>query len=418
MKKVDLIVFGATGFTGAQTAKFVDEIAPRYGLTWAIAGRDIRKIKELSERLDLKPETTIIADALDLQSVRKMVAQGKALINLAGPYAVYGPNVVAACAEAGVHYADLSGELLFVKDMIRKHDARARESGAIIMPCCGYESLPFDLGSALAASRYRERFGRNPERVDCLTRFQFAGRFLYPSDGLSGGTWGSAVNMMASEDVNGVTDPLFLLDGDTDWLPAESRKYSVLGNVFSRQSGWKAPMIPIPWLNPAVIYRSQQIARNTTNEAGYLYREGVDFSGFFPGDRLLKPFISIGLSLGVEAGEKMMKLPVSKPRKALSKLLRVVGPRPGDGPAPERLDLWNYFIDFTATGGQERAASAHIEASGHPGYKSTADIIGMTGLLLAGATGTLSERGGLMTPSTGLGLGSLREFNKARLVFS
>lgn len=418
MKEFDLVIFGATGLTGGQTAAYVNRLARDAGVRWAIAGRDISKLKSTVSTLALEPDGIVVADALDDDSVTAMVKRTRALINLAGPYALYGEKVIKACAENGVAYADLTGETLFVRDMIDKYHSVAKETGARIIPVCGYEALPFDLGCFLVAEKFATQNGVQPELVESVTRFQFDGKLMYPSDGLSGGTWGSAVEMFKNEDVEGIDDPHLLVDGDRSWLPEASGKYNLLKDALPRGKGWLAPMVPSPWLNPPVIYRSQEILRQGSTTNGFTYREGMDTSGYFPGDKLLKPFAALGLAMTMESGARLMALKNATPRKLAGKIMAAIGPKSGDGPKPERLDLWSYTIEFKATGPNGETATATVTGKGQPGYKSTADIIGQVGILLATDDDRLPQRAGILTPATGLGLGVLDDFEKARLKFS
>jgi short subunit dehydrogenase-like uncharacterized protein len=417
MKKVQLIIFGATGLTGRQTVLYVNKFAKEHGVSWAIAGRNEQKLQSLVAELDLDLDGVIVADALDEKSVQAMVKRTTALINLAGPYAIYGVNVIGQCAKQGVAYADLSGETLFVRDMIEKYGEAAKRTGARIIPVCGYEALPFDLGCLFVVDKFEEEYHQKPMLVEAIAQFHFDGNVIYPSDGLSGGTWGSAVEMFKTDNLDGVSDPHILVSSDRSWLPEESQRYQLLKNAFPHGGGWLAPMVPQPWLNPAVIYRTQEVLRAGNNDAGFTYREGMDTSGFFPGDKLLKPFTSVGMALMLEASDLLLKFDTAGPRKMMGKIMERIGPKPGDGPKAERLDLWSYTIEFKATDESGNTASATVTGKGQPGYKSTADIIGQVGLLLAKNDKRLPKRAGVLTPASALGLDLLDEFANARLYF-
>lgn len=417
MKKYDLIVFGATGATGGQTAKYLNKFAKQDGIRWAMAGRSQQKLEALVKSLNVTPDGVVVADALDGKSVEEMVQSTEAIINLAGPYALYGEHVYAACAKHGVAYADLAGELLFVREMIDRYGEQAKASGARIIPVAGYEALPFDLGSHMVAQRFVEKYQSQPTLVEAVARFEFEGKVIYPSDGLSGGTWGSAVELLKADNVEGVSDPHLLLHGDNNWLPESSRDYQLLKNAIPKGQGWLAPMVPSPWLNPPVVYRSQEILRAETQQEGYTYREGMDTSGIFPGDKLLKPITSVGLAMTMEAGAQLMKLPTKAPRKMAGKVMEMIGPKPGDGPKEERLDLWSYTINLTAKDDNGNSVKACVIGKGQPGYKSTADIIGEVGILMAKKDKRLPDLAGMLTPATGLGLEVLKDFERARLHF-
>jgi short subunit dehydrogenase-like uncharacterized protein len=417
MQKFDLIIFGATGLTGRQTVLYVNKFAKQQGISWAIAGRSADKLQSLITELKLDVDGVVVADALAAKSVQSMVKRTAALINLAGPYAIYGVNVIGQCAKQGVAYADLSGETLFVRDMIAQFGATATRTGARMIPVCGYEALPFDLGSMFVVDKFQQQYKQKPTLVEAVAQFHFNGKLIYPSDGISGGTWGSAVEMFKTDDLDGVSDPHILVEGDRSWLPEQSQQYQLLKNAFPHGSGWLAPMVPQPWLNPAVVYRSQEILRTDAKEDGYTYREGMNTSGFFPGDQLLKPLTSIGMAVALEASDWLLKFNTGGPRKMLGKFMQRIGPKPGDGPKAERLDLWSYTIKFNATDHAGNSATATVTGKGQPGYKSTADIIGQVGLLLAKNDNRLPQKAGILTPATALGLDVLDDFAGARLYF-
>lgn len=427
MANFDLIVYGATGATGGQTIAYLNEHAKTQGITWAVAGRNREKLEASVSQFSANPDGIVIADASDNAAVEQMVKQTKALINLAGPYALYGEPIIAACAQHGVAYADLAGEILFVKSMMDKYGEAALASGAKIIPTCGYEALPFDMGCFLAVDRFTQTFGKKPDNVNAIANFQFDGKYLLPSDGVSGGTWGSGVEMMKSDDLNGIENPHLLLQSDNAWLPKSSQQYHLLKNVKSKKHGWLAPMLPSPWLNPAIIYRSQEIFNTSDNEQvtnspedsqGFHYTEGMDTSGIFLGDKLLKPFVATSTAAAMQVAETMMKLPIAAPRKLLGSFMKMIGPAPGKGPKAERLDLWRYTISFYASDDAGNESTSMVEGIGQPGYKSTADMIGQVGILLASNDTRLPQRSGFLTPSTALGLDVLDDFAAARLSFT
>jgi short subunit dehydrogenase-like uncharacterized protein len=143
----------------------------------------------------------------------------------------------------------------------------------------------------------------------------------------------------------------------------------------------------------------------------------MNTSGFFPGDQMLKPLTSIGMAVALEASDWLLKFNTGGPRKMLGKFMQRIGPKPGDGPKAERLDLWSYTIKFNATDHAGNSASATVTGKGQPGYKSTADIIGQVGLLLAKNDNRLPQKAGILTPATALGLDVLDDFADARLYF-
>src|SRR3954462_102843 len=159
--KFDIVVYGATGFTGQLVAEY---LAAHYksdvGLKWAMAGRSKDKLASVRDAIGAAAETPlIVADAGDPASLRAMGDQTKSVISTVGPYMLYGNELLAACVEAGVDYFDLCGEPTWMRQMIEKHEAAARQSGARIVFSCGYDSEPFELGVFFVQEQARKAFG-------------------------------------------------------------------------------------------------------------------------------------------------------------------------------------------------------------------------------------------------------------------
>ncbi|MEU6315121.1 saccharopine dehydrogenase NADP-binding domain-containing protein, partial [Streptomyces sp. NPDC047014] len=184
----DVVLFGATGFVGALTAEYLAAHAPA-GCRWALAGRDLAKLERLRERLAAADPACaglplLRADAQDAAAVAELAASTRVLATTVGPYIWYGAELVAACAEAGTDYVDLTGEPEFVDRMYVAHDARARETGARIVHACGFDSIPADLGAYFTVRQLPEGV---PLRVD---------GFLRSSALFSGGTLASALTAL------------------------------------------------------------------------------------------------------------------------------------------------------------------------------------------------------------------------------
>lgn len=179
----DVVLFGATGFVGELTAEYLAAHAPE-GLRWAIAGRSEEKLERLRERLGGAPGV-LRADVTDPDSVRELARHARVVASTVGPYVTYGEDLVAACADAGTDYLDLTGEPEFVDLMYVRHDARARETGARLVHACGFDSVPHDLGAYFTVRQLPEDV---PLRVDGFVRSQAM---------FSGGTFNSALNQFA-----------------------------------------------------------------------------------------------------------------------------------------------------------------------------------------------------------------------------
>ena len=164
-REFDIIVYGASGFTGRLVAEYMQN---QYGrsVNWAMAGRSAEKLAEVRDLIGADPQTPlVVADAADPASVRQMVSRASVICTTVGPYQLYGSDIVAACAELGTDYVDLSGEPGWMHEMIGAHDAAANASGARIVHSCGFDSIPFDLGVLFLQDAAKEKFGETCPRV-------------------------------------------------------------------------------------------------------------------------------------------------------------------------------------------------------------------------------------------------------------
>ena len=159
-KKYDIVIYGATSFVGEITVEY---FARQYGvnnpyISWAIAARSETKLEQLNKALNDASIPTIIANSDDPDSLKAMCAQTKLVISTVGPYAFYGESLVKVCAETGTHYCDLTGEPLWIADMIEKYESAAKASGAKIVNCCGFDSIPSDLGTFYLQQQAQQEF--------------------------------------------------------------------------------------------------------------------------------------------------------------------------------------------------------------------------------------------------------------------
>src|SRR5678816_1209969 len=185
----DLILFGATGFTGRLVADYLKRSAEPGPVLWAIAGRSRDKLEALGLGVPI-----VVGDALDPAAVRAMASRTTAVCTTVGPFARYGSELVAACAEAGTHYCDLTGEVQWMRRMIDAHHERAKQTGARIVQPCGFDSIPSDIGTWATQQAFIARFGYPARKVTAL--------FGEQSGSLSGGTVASGMETAreASED--------------------------------------------------------------------------------------------------------------------------------------------------------------------------------------------------------------------------
>ena len=413
-RSFDVVLFGPTGVTGREVARYLGARAPELGLTWAVAGRDRSRIRAVLRTVDATPDGVLSADVDDERSISAMVARARVVANLVGPYARFGEPVHRACAAKGVHELDLTGEIDWVAQMITRHDAAARASGAAIVPCAGFESLPFDLGARLAATTAFARHGAPIVDVDAALAITATARIRSAADAVSGGTFASIVEMVRRGDRAGMTDPRAL-----DPEPHGRTRYELRPRRHTGTGAWLAPMFPSPFINPPVVHRGAALLRadgDPVYASTFRYREGAVSASMLPGPAL--PGADVAVAAMMAGGQGALGAAGNLPaavRAGVADAMARMGPRPGDGPRVEDLDAWAYRIDVRATTAEGGTADVVVEATGHPGYKSTATLVGEAALALAGAEAPPSGYG---TPATALGIDDLDRYVFARAAFS
>ncbi|MEV5976279.1 saccharopine dehydrogenase NADP-binding domain-containing protein [Streptomyces sp. NPDC052114] len=379
----DIVLFGATGFVGVLTAEYLAAHAPE-GLRWALAGRDTTKLERLRERLAADhpacAELPLVrADVADPASLRDLAGDARVVATTVGPYLAYGQDLVAACAEAGTDYLDLTGEPEFVDLMYVRHDARARETGARIVHSCGFDSVPHDLGAYFTVGQLPEGV---PLRVD---------GFVRATAQFSGGTFASALNqfgrgpqMLAAAKDRRRHEPRLV--GRKAYAPPSAPRFA--GEV----GAWA---LPLPTIDPQVVQRS----------ARALDRYGPDFRYRHYAAVKSLP-VAVGGALAVGGLVTAAQLPAA--RRWLSGRLR-----PGDGPSDERRAKSSFSVRFVGEGGGKRVFTE--VSGGDPGYDETAKMLGEGALCLA--LDDLPPTAGQVTTAVAMGDALLARLRAAGLAF-
>ncbi|GAB2849227.1 saccharopine dehydrogenase NADP-binding domain-containing protein [Streptomyces deserti] len=343
----DIVLFGATGFVGTLTAEYLAAHAPE-GLRWAIAGRSTRKLERLRERLPGGAEVGVLrADVSDPASLRELAEQARVVATTVGPYVTYGEELVAACADTGTDYLDLTGEPEFVDLVYVRHDARARETGARLVHACGFDSIPHDLGVYFTVQQLPEGV---PLTVDGFVT----------ADGMfSGGTFASALNqfarhrqMRAAARDRRRHEPRLV--GRRAATPTGAPR-------FAKEVG--AWALPLPTIDPQIVRRSAQA----------LERYGPDFHyRNYAAVRHLP--VAVGGVAAVGTLVAAAQLPPA--RRWLSGRIK-----PGEGPSPEKRAKSWFSLRFVGEGGGRRVCTE--VAGGDPGYDETAKMFAESALSLA-----------------------------------
>ena len=406
----DVIVFGATGVTGRRVADYLAEQAAAHGRPWAAAARDAGKLERVLAEDGVTAPETIVADVDDFTSLAAMASRTRVVLDLVGPYTLYGRPVIEACVSNGAHYVDLTGEIPFVRQIIDAYDARAASAGVKVVQVCGFEALPADLAVLLAAETARERFGEGLDEADVQVSITGPPGMPRPSDMISGGTFQSLAAAAGGEDASAVTDPGALI---TDVERAgEVRRRSPI-TVAPRRSGDAviAPMAPAAFINPAVIHRTAALS----GAEPFRYLEGMALHG--PPATLPLRYMGAGVLSGMQAAVGAAARARPAVRQRVGTTLGRMLPKSGFGPAADRLEVWKWRMSVMARATGGGVVRVDVDADGHPGYLATARMIGEAGLLLAEAEAT-PERSGCLTPATALGTECIDRFERARLRFS
>lgn len=382
-RRYDLVLFGGTGFTGGLTADYLAANAPP-AMRWALVGRNRSKLDAVASRLaaaapDAAVPEIIEADASDRDAMRDVAAATRVVITTVGPYALYGKELVAACAAAGTDYADLTGEPEFVDRVWAEHHAEAERSGARLVHCCGFDSIPHDLGAYFTVKQL-------PEGVPLTVN-----GYVKTNARFSGGTYHSAVNGFArARQTLGAAKERRRLEPRAEGRKIHSASPRVRRD--ERLGGWT---VPLPTIDGAIVRRS----------AAGLDRYGPDFT--YGHHMVAKHLATVGgVAGGVGTAFALAQLPPTK--KLLLKLKT-----PGEGPSEaERERSW-FKVVFVGEGGGKRVVTE--VRGGDPGYDETSKMLAESGLCLA--FDDLPQHSGQLTTAVAMGDALLERLQKAGISF-
>jgi short subunit dehydrogenase-like uncharacterized protein len=382
----DVVVYGATGFVGALTAAHLAEHAPP-GTRIALAGRSRDKLAAVRDGLPAAGRTwpLLEADATDPASLAALAAATRVVVTTVGPYARHGLPLVEACAGAGTHYADLTGEVLFVREAIDRVDAVARETGARIVHAAGYDSIPSDLSAMLLAAR---------AAADGAGGLRDVRLVAYLRGGFSGGTIDSmraqVEAMHENPALRRVAGDPFALSPDRDAEP-DTRQPRDAGPPARTPDGrWTAPFVMASY-NTRIVRRSNALQ-------DWAYGRGMSYGEVMgTGRGPVGAVTAVGLTAGLAGTLAAMSF--APTRAVLDRVL----PAPGSGPSEEarRKGWFTMVVDAGTEDGRRYRATA--AGKGDPGYAATAVMLGESALALALDGDRLPDRAGSLTPATALG---------------
>lgn len=382
-RRYDLALFGATGFTGGLTADYLAAHGPE-NLRWTLVGRNRGKLEAVAARLagtgSAVPAPDLVeADATDLSALTAIAEAAKVVVTTVGPYALYGEPLVAACAAAGTDYVDLTGEPEFVDQMWNMHHAEAVKTGSRLVHCCGFDSIPHDLGAYFTVRQL-------PEGVPLTVN-----GYVRSDASFSGGTYHSAVNAFAR---GRKTMAAARERRRAEQRPAGREVHSAPARVRRNRElgGWT---VPLPTIDGPIVRRS----------AAALERYGPDFSY---GHNLIVKHLTTVAALAGGIGTVALLAPLPPTRKLLLK-----AKAPGEGPSEvKRARSW-FKVTFVGEGGGGRVVTE--VSGGDPGYTETAKMLAESGLCLA--FDQLPETSGQVTTATAMGEVLLTRLQNAGIAF-
>lgn len=378
--RFDIIVYGATSFVGQIITRYMHSQFADGAISWAIAGRSLSKLEGLRDSVGLTGVELIVADAQDEAALSRMCTRTRVVMSTVGPYALYGDLLVKVCAKTGTDYCDLTGEPQWIRKMQARHAAEAQASGARIVHCCGFDSIPSDLGVHFLQRRSVEAFGQPCEQI--------AMRVASIKGGASGGTIASMVNMVkeAVRDPDlrrELKDPYSLCPPDHGFtavqrdVPIEYDKAS---------GGWIAPFI-MAGINTRVVHRSNALSGSGYG-ARFRYEEAVIAKG---------RATALAATWGVNA--LMLGLAVPPVRWLLE---TAVLPKPGEGPSEQAQLEGGFELIFLGSTAKGDTIRCRVTGDRDPGYGSTAKMLSQAAACLAKDVPD-DVPGGFWTPATILG---------------
>lgn len=383
-RKYDAVLYGASGFVGRQTVAYFARHpqVKALGLKWAIAGRSADKLEAVRKDCGAPKVGVLVAEAHDSKAMDALARSAAVVLSTAGPFALYGSELVAACVRHGTHYVDITGETPWVKGLIDRHHADAERKGARIIPFCGFDSIPSDLSAHLANAAMRERFGEDCTAVKVA--FSIRG-------GFNGGTLASLFNMLASGQSDAMADP-FLLNPEGQ-RPANAAQHAdPLGPRHDADfSAWLGPFM-MSTINTRVVRRSAALLGYAD---GYSYQEYLRL-GRGPAAALA----ATSLSVGSFTSQAALRLgPVRR-------LAQRLAPPPGAGPSEASMDGGSFRALWVGHSASGKTVRGQIADQGDPGNRATTKMLCESALALALQLDELPggrKHGGLLTPVSGLG---------------
>jgi short subunit dehydrogenase-like uncharacterized protein len=390
-RRYDIVLLGATGFTGSLTADYLAAHA-QPDTRWALAGRSQAKLAALRSRLSASNPACaelplLVGDVEDADSMRELAASTRVAITTVGPYITLGEPLVAACAETGTDYLDITGESEFVDRMYLRYHQRAAASGSRLVHCCGFESAPHDLGAYFTVKQLPERV---PIRLEGLLRLGLGGS-ARASGKFSSGSLRSAITMLSR--------PRERTRAASARRSVEARRTT--GRAVARRTLPRYVRSSGEWILPARTIDSEVVCRSAATLDCY----GPEFS-YVPLVAFDRPSRAAGMACGVAVVFLLAQLPPTR-----NMLLRRLSP--GAGPTPAQRESRWFSLRFAAAAGHDRVVTE--VTGGDPGYGETSKILAEASLCLA--HDVLPARAGQLTPAVAMGEALIARLQRSGISF-
>ena len=382
MRKYDLVIWGATSFTGKLVTEYLFNKYGSSKIKWAIAGRNLDKLKKIRSQVADEKIPMFIADSFDEESLLKFIKKTKVVCSTVGPYSLYGTKLVKLCVENNTNYCDITGEAHWIRNLIDQFHEEAKSKKIKIVNSCGFDSIPSDMGVYFIQNEIKKTYKNYANFI----KMRVAG----VRGGISGGTYGSINNLLKEAYSN---KKIFRVLNNPYGLNPKNKMEGMDKNdlrkiIFDKESNsWIYPFI-MAGINTKIVRRSHALT-NFQYGKDFRYEEammsGKGISGLLKAILAVFPLAMIGLN----------------PNSFLKKIVNSYMPKPGEGPGLEKRKNGFYNLRFYVTIDERRKAFAKVVGDNDPGYGSTSKMLAESALCLA--FDKLPENYGVVTPSIAMG---------------
>ena len=380
-QQLDLIIWGATGFTGQLVSEYINKKYSNTALKWGIAGRNKEKASVIAKRLNIAKDRVFIADCNNIESLIKLTSKTKVICTTVGPYAKLGTNLIDACIKTNTNYCDITGETQWIRKMIDKYHSKAKENKIKIINSCGFDSIPSDMGVFYSQKKLFEKTGEYANKINM--------RVAGTKGGISGGTYNSLSNVLEEARVDKevrktLTNPYGLNPKDKQKGPDKADLQSVIFDKVS--NSWIAPFV-MAGINTKIVRRSHALID---------FKYGSDFSydeATLSGKGVLgqvKGYLSL----------IPIFLATRKKGSFIKNIVDYILPKSGEGPSEKTRISGYYNLRFYLTQ-QNKIYLSKVIGDMDPGYGSTSKMLAESAVCLA--LDKTPETYGILTPSVALG---------------